>query len=221
MSEHLIRRRRGRQAEAERNDILVLEAAREVFSVHGADASVALVAKRAGVGMGSLYRRYGSKTQLLQRLCILAMEQAIDAAEAALAAEDAWTGLADYVRTSVAAGSGALAPLAGTIETTPQMWEISRRGRELLDSVVGRAHREGGLRPDVTSLDIVWLIEQFGRRAAARLGAQDENVRTRLLAIALAGLRVRDAEPLPGTPPTVQHYEGRWRYSGAARPGSD
>src|SRR5262249_44282262 len=126
------------------NDILVLEAAREVFSVHGADASVALVAKRAGVGMGSLYRRYGSKTQLLQRLCILAMEQAIDAANAALASEDAWTGLADYVRTSVAAGSGALAPLAGTIETTPHMWEVSRRGRELLDSVVARAHREGG-----------------------------------------------------------------------------
>src|SRR5262249_44282261 len=84
-----------------------------------------------------------------------------------------------------------------------------------------RTGREGGLRPDVTSLDIVWLIEQFGRRAAARPGAQDENVRLRLLAIALAGLRARDAEPLPGTPPTVQHYEGRWRYSGAARLGSD
>jgi len=217
VDEQVVRRRRGRQAEAERNDRLVLEAAREVFSVQGADASVASVAKRAGVGMGSLYRRYGSKTQLLQRLCVLAMEQAIDAAEAALAAKDAWTGLADYVRTSVAAGSGALAPLAGTIETTPQMWEISRRGRKLLDDVVTRARKEGGLRPDVTSLDIVWLIEQFGRRAAARLGAQDENVRLRLLAIALAGLRARDADPLPGTPPTAQHYEGRWRYPRPAR----
>lgn len=220
MTEQAHRRRRGRQAEAERNDLLVLEAAREVFAVQGADAPVSAVARRAGVGMGSLYRRYGSKTELLQRLCVLAMEQAIDAADAALAAEDAWSGLAGYVRTCVAFGSGALAPLAGTIETTPPMWKISRRGRELLDAVVARAHREGGLRLDVTSLDIVWLIEQFGKRAPARPGAEDDNVRRRLLAIALAGLRAREAEPLPGTAPTIQHYESRWRFSGPALAGS-
>jgi len=90
----------------------------------------------------------------------------------------------------------------------------------MLDAVVARAHWDGGLRPDVTPLDILWLIEQSGRRAAGRLGAQDENVRMRLLAIALAGLQARDAEPLPGTPPTVQHYEGRWRYSRPPRAGS-
>ena len=118
---------RGRQAEAERNDRRVLEAAREVFARQGADAPVAAVAARAGVGMGSLYRRYGSKTELLQRLCVLAMEETVAAAEAALAVEDAWEGLAQYVRACVAFGSGALAPLAGRIETTPRMWEVGRR----------------------------------------------------------------------------------------------
>src|SRR5215475_4953452 len=87
-------RRRGRYAEAARNDRLVLDAAREVFTSQGFDAPVSAVAQRAGVGIGSLYRRYGSKTELLQRLCTLAMEQAIEAAQAALAVGDPWAGLA-------------------------------------------------------------------------------------------------------------------------------
>ena len=213
MTEHANRRRRGRQAEAERNDRLVLEAAREVFATRGGDAQVSAVAELAGVGMGSLYRRYGSKTELLQHLCMLAMEQSIEAAEAALARDDAWSGLAGYVRACVAFGSGALAPLAGTIETTPRMWEASKRGRKLLDQLVARAHREGALRPDVTSLDVAWLIELFGRHGPARAGAEDAGVRQRLLAIALDELRAPGADPLPGPPPSARHYEARWKLA--------
>lgn len=212
MTEHANRRRRGRQAEAERNDRLVLEAAREVFATQGGDAPVSAVAARAGVGMG-IYRRYGSKTELLQHLCMLAMEQSIEAARAALACDDAWSGLAGYVRACVAFGSGALAPLAGTIETTPRMWEASKRGRELLDQLVARAQREGGLRPDVTSLDMAWLIELFGRHGPARARAEDAGVRERLLAIALDGLRAPAAGPLPGPPPSARHYEARWKVA--------
>jgi AcrR family transcriptional regulator len=211
MAEQAVRRRRGRQAEAERNDRRVLEAAREVFATQGGGAPLSAVAERAGVGMGSLYRRYGSKTELLQHLCILAMEQSIEAARAALACDDAWTGLERYVRECVAFGSGALGPLAGTIQTTPRMWEISRLGRELLDELVTRARREGVLRPDVTALDVAWLTELFGRRGPARPGAEDDHVHQRLLAIALDGLRPPATIPLPGPPPSDRHYESRWK----------
>ncbi len=210
MAENARRPRRGRYAEAERNDLLVLAAAREVFAARGADATVAAIAERAGVGMGSLYRRYGSKDELLRHLCTMAMEQAIEAAEVALADVDAWAGLSGYVRSCVAQGSGALAPLAGTIETTPRMWEISRRGRRLLEELVARAKRDGGLRADVTALDIAWLIELFGRQGPALPGAEDHAVRRRLLTIALDGLRAGHAGPLPGAPPGARHYEERW-----------
>jgi AcrR family transcriptional regulator len=211
------RPRRGRQAEAERNDRLVLEAARDVFAAHGAGAPISAVAERAGVGMGSLYRRYGSKVELLQRLCVLAMEEAIAAAEEGLAEDDPWSGLAHYVKRCVAFRSGALGPLAGTIETTPEMWQTARRGRGQLEELVARAHRSGGLRRDATAVDISYLIEQFGRRRAAEPADDEEGVRDRLLAIALDGLRAQDdKEPLPGNPPTAEQYEARWRAAARA-----
>jgi len=202
---------RGRQAEAARNDLTVLAAAREVFAAMGADAPVSAVAARAGVGIGSLYRRYGSKVDLLRHLCLLAMRQSIAAAADALGAADAWAGLTGYIRTAVADGTGALAPLAGAIETTPEMWEASRRGRDLLAELVRRAHQSGALRADVTPLDIAHLVEMFGRLGPVRSGTEEDAVRLRLLAIALDGLRAGQAsEALPEPAPSAAHYEGRW-----------
>jgi AcrR family transcriptional regulator len=208
-------RRRGRYAEAARNDRLVLDAAREVFTTLGFDAPVSAVAQRAGVGIGSLYRRYGSKTELLQRLCTLAMEQAIDAAQAALAAGDPWTGLAGYIRDCAGFGSGALAPLAGTIPVTPVMMAASQRQRELAEALVARAHEAGVLRADVTTLDVALLIEQSSRHYAALPAGEDANARERILAITLDGLRARDAAPLPGHPPDWRAYQARWQPSPA------
>ena len=116
------------------------------------------------------------------------------------------------MRACVGFRSGALAPLAGAVETTPEMWEVSRRSRRLLDEVVARAVRAGALRPDVTALDVSWLIELFSRQGAGHPGADEEHVRGRLLAIALDGLRARDATPLPEPPPSARAYEDRWRY---------
>jgi AcrR family transcriptional regulator len=203
---------RGRQAEARRNDLAVLEAARDVFAARGASAPVTAVAERAGVGMGTLYRRYGSKAELLQRLCVVAMEQALDAAAAALEAEDPWSGLAGYIRDCVDLRSGALAALAGQVEATAEMRATAQRGMEQLAEIVGRAQADGALRADVTPLDVSLLIEQFSRRAPDPVDPGEErNVRARLLAIALNGLRARDdADPLPGPPPSREHYVGRW-----------
>jgi hypothetical protein len=63
-----------------------------------------------------------------------------------------------------------------------------------------------------TALDISWLIEQFGRAAPpAGASGDDRSVQQRLLAIAIDGLYATGAPPLPGHPPTTQHYEQRWQ----------
>jgi AcrR family transcriptional regulator len=215
---------RGRQAEARRNDLAVLEAARDVFTAMGAGAPIAAVAERAGVGMGTLYRRYGSKTELLQRLCLLAMEQALAAAEKALQADDPWTGLAEYIAACIELRSGALASLAGQIETTAEMRRSAQRGMARMAEIAARAHRDGSLRPDATAMDITWLIEQFSRRAPGSVDRDEErNVRSRLVAIALDGLRAGTAERpgqiLPGDAPSPDRYVNRWSRAAKPEPG--
>lgn len=201
----------GRQAEARRNDLAVLDAARDVFTTQGAGAPITAVAARAGVGMGTLYRRYGSKTELLQHLCMLAMGQALEAADQALAADNPWAGLTGYIRACIELRSGALASLAGQIETTTEMRSTARRSLARMDEIVARAHHDRSLRPDVTAMDVTWLIEQFSRRAPDPVSpAEERNVRARLVAIALDGLHAPAGEALPGRPPSRTRYENRW-----------
>jgi AcrR family transcriptional regulator len=213
----------GRQAEARRNDRAVLDAARDVFSAQGADAPISAVAERAGVGVGTLYRRYGSKTELLQRMCVLAMEQGIEAAGEALEADDPWTGLCGYIRACVEMRSGALGSLAGQIDMTDEMLSTARRGMTRAGEVVARAHRAGSLRPDVTALDIALLVESFSRRAPGASGSaaredpdnpaeadEERNAQARLLTVAFDGLRAPGVTTLPGRAPSASRYTGRW-----------
>jgi len=203
----------GRQAEARRNDLAVLEAARDVFSAQGADAPISAVAERAGVGMGTLYRRYGSKAELLQRLCVLAMRQGLEAADEALSAADPWTGLTGYIAACIEMRSGALASLAGQVEVTSEMQATAERAIAAMTEIVARAQRAGYLREDVSPLDISYLIETFSRcpRGAGGVDEGEErNVRSRLLALVLDGLRPGAATPLPGRPPSRERYVARW-----------
>ncbi|MFE5330456.1 TetR/AcrR family transcriptional regulator [Embleya sp. NPDC056575] len=206
-------RKRGRQAEAARNDRRVLAAAREVFTSQGADAPVSAVAERAGVGIATLYRRYGTKEELLQKLTVSAAEQYSEAARTALAAEDPWAGLAGYVRECVDFGPGSLAPIAGTVRFTAEMAEAGRVSDRLAEEVVARAHAAGVLRADATTVDIFQVIEQFSRRPPVPTTA-DANARERLVALVLDGLRARPDNtdfPLPGRPPSARRYDELWR----------
>ncbi|MFU8854417.1 TetR/AcrR family transcriptional regulator [Micromonospora sp. SL1-18] len=213
------RRRAPRQVEAERNDRALLQAAREVIAADGAHASVAAIAARAGVGIGSLYRRYRTKEELFQRLSALSLDNWNEAAEQGLAADDPWDGLAGFITACIEFGQGSLAPIAGTIEITTEMWAKSDRSDELLAAIVARAHQAGVLRPDVTPVDISLLIEQLGTSPALdqlRKQGHDDlidaatNARKRIIAIALDGLRAVHATPLPGQPPTNQLFTERW-----------
>ena len=207
---------RGRQQEAARNDRRVLDAAREVFAAQGWDAPVSAVAERAGVGMGSLYRRYGSKTELLQRLCVLAMEQNIAAAEQSLAMDEPWDALSSYVHACVGFSAGAFAPLAGTLQVTDEMISTARRSNRLLTRLVKRAQASGVLRPDVTATDLSCVIEQFSRPSASPGAPLDHLAQARILAIALDGLRPEGAHRLPGPAPSAPAQAARWRAASRA-----
>ena len=202
---------RGRQAEARRNDQALLDAARRVFAVHGPDATVRDVASEAGIGMGSLYRRYAGKEDLLQQLCRESLAQQIAAAQSALGGGlDPWNALAFFIRVCVSFRAGAFATIAGTITVTPDLRTAAQEAHELLERLLSRAQQHGTLRLDVSSVDIHRLIELFSRRRE-----DDDETYPRLLALSLDGLRAPGREPLPGTQPSWEEYARRWGRTAA------
>lgn len=112
----------GRRAEAARNDQIILDAARAVFTANP-EAPIAAVAERAGVGISALYRRYGSKEGMLQRLAFDGMKRNNLEVEAALADQgDAWEAFARFMARAVAIGSGSMSVrFAGSFVSTDEM----------------------------------------------------------------------------------------------------
>jgi AcrR family transcriptional regulator len=97
---------RGRAGEARRNDHALLDAARRLVARDGPGASVADIAREAGVGIASLYRRYATKEDLLAHLCLTSMAEFAVAARTALNAEDAGGGLRGLVEAACSAEQG-------------------------------------------------------------------------------------------------------------------
>src|ERR1700754_1301964 len=85
------------RADAERNRTALLTAAREVFGEHGLDASLDEIARRAGVGNATLYRRFPSRRDLIAEVFAGQMTEWVDLSELALADPDPWNGFLTYV----------------------------------------------------------------------------------------------------------------------------
>ncbi|MET8248357.1 helix-turn-helix domain-containing protein [Streptomyces sp. NPDC005202] len=99
------------RVDAQRNLEHVLRAAREVFGELGYGAPMEDVARRARVGVGTVYRRFPSKDVLVRRIAEEETSRLTDQARAALSQEDEpWSALSRFLRTSVASGAGRLLP---------------------------------------------------------------------------------------------------------------
>src|SRR5947199_8144304 len=90
------------RADAARNREAIVEAARAVFAEQGVDAPLDEIAKRAGTGNATLYRRFPTRGDLIAAVFADRMADHVTAVDAALAYEDPWEGFASYVRTVTA-----------------------------------------------------------------------------------------------------------------------
>jgi AcrR family transcriptional regulator len=200
----------GRRAQAARNDEAILTAARDVF-VDDPSAPIAAVSQRAGVGISALYRRYPSKEVLLGRLCSDGQAIYIAEAERALADDgDPWEAYANFLRRIVAADTHSLTVrLAGTFVPTERHMQDAELMRRLSEQLFGRTRAAGAIRPDVTELDIAFLMELL---AQTRLGNQQRTaeLRRRFLGVILDGLRPGSTVVLPGRAPSWNEQLERW-----------
>jgi AcrR family transcriptional regulator len=203
----------GRRAQAARNDDAILQAAREVF-LADPSAPVAAVAKRAGVGISAVYRRFESKEELLRRLCADGQRIYIAECERALADDgDPWAAYLGFLERIVARDTHSLSTrLAGTFTPTAQHLADADRMHRLGERLFLRTRQAGALREGLTFLDVGLLLELV---ANARLGDAERTaaIRQRFLAVLVDGIRAKprgSQQRLPGRPPSREEQEARW-----------
>jgi len=183
------------RADARRNREKVVAAAAAAFAEAGLDAQVEDIARRAGVGVGTLYRHFPTKDALVGALAEAHFERLADTVEAALD-EDDGDGWAVFTATIWRIADAVAADVAWCeiVGGHPTAVQDASKGRHRLtaatSTLLERAQASGQMRADVTVADISTIMCGFGHIAAAqRAGAALDW--KRYLDIALDGLRAR------------------------------
>lgn len=138
----------------------LLDAGRAVFAERGLDATLNDVAHHAGVGVGTAYRRFANKEELLDAIVAQQVEELEVILDEALAATDPWEGLVLYLERSLAiqAKDRGMAQVLSGQFARPQKYDWGRdRLAPLVNQVADRAREAGLLREDVTGTDLILL----------------------------------------------------------------
>ena len=201
--------------DAERNRGRIVEAAQAAFAERGLDAALEDVALRAGVGIGTLYRRFPTREDLIAACFERRLADYARVAQEALDAPDGWTGFSSYVEqicAMQAADRGLNDVLTRTFPNARALEANRARGFGLFLQVVERAKAEGRLRSDFVPEDHVLLL--MGNAGVVQ-GAGDSAPEAwrRYVALMLDGLRSECATPLPPPPSPRQILRAMLRLS--------
>jgi AcrR family transcriptional regulator len=192
--------------DAERNRQRILAAAAAVFTERGLDATLDEIARAAGVGVGTVYRRFPDKESLVTGLFRERMDALVTVAETACTAADPWQGLVSYLEyaaASMAADQGLRQLMMFGTYDRDEVCYARDRMRPVITRLVERAQASGDLRPDFAFTDVKLIAFMLGSVAEYAAGVAPE-VWRRYLTMLLDGLRpARDSlSPLPGPPLT-------------------
>ncbi|MHB1989138.1 MAG: TetR/AcrR family transcriptional regulator [Acidimicrobiales bacterium] len=194
------------RADAEVNRVALLGAAREVFAEQGLKAPLEEIARRAGVGIGTLYRRFPRRESLVAAALIEKIAEYDEYAEQGLADPDPGTGFVCFVMKICAMqvhdrGLGDL--LAMTLPAGQQVDELRNRANGKVVELVERAKAAGGLRQDFTGEDL--LVMLIANAAVVHVtGTDAPEAWRRFAALALDGFRCHDGAVLPAPPSTAE-----------------
>lgn len=192
------------RSDAKRNRERLVASARELFAQSGIEVSVEEITQHAGLGMGTLYRHFPTKDELIDAVLEDAFAEIIQIARDAAAAEDAWAGLTYFFERMLAlhaANRGVKDIVAARAHGARRAEAMRARIRPLLAGVIERAHEQGTLRADFTIDDLPLVVWTAGRIIELTETAAPGLWR-RYLGLLLDGLRPGAATPLPSPPLT-------------------
>jgi len=190
--------------DARENRERILVAARAAFSELGIDASVEEISRRAGVGVGTLYRRFPTKDSLVDAVFDEHLGEMAAVARKALEATDAWDGLLEYLTWVVgrqATDRGLSAIVGVSLRNEDRVARARTRLRPLVQELVVRAQAAGRLRADIVYEDLSVLLWTTGRVVDATRDV-DPEFWQRYVALIADALRADGASPLPRPPLT-------------------
>ncbi|MGH2913891.1 MAG: TetR/AcrR family transcriptional regulator [Solirubrobacteraceae bacterium] len=190
--------------DAERNRLRILDAARELFAQRGLGVTLNDVAHHAGVGVGTVYRRFPDKKRLIDDLFDQRLEEMVAIMHEASSDPDPWRGLQWALERIVqlqASDRGLKDLLTSMPDGLECVSRIRARMLPLGAELVARAHAAGGLREDISPTDLPPVQIMVGALIGAASGVAPELWR-RYLAIFIRGLAARPEllDPLPGPP---------------------
>jgi AcrR family transcriptional regulator len=152
--------------DAERNRQRILDAAAELFAQRGLGVTLNEIAHHAGVGVGTVYRRFRHRDEIVVALFEQRMRDYAALAEEAGADPDPWNGLVTFLERSLAmqaADRGLKALLVGHSHADPRVARVRERVLPVIERLVARAHAAGALRPDVGALDLPMVSLMIGQ----------------------------------------------------------
>ena len=210
--------RRQLRADAEHNRQLILETARRAFAQRGLGVRLDEIAREAGLGTGTVYRRFEDKDELIQAVFEQAVEDVVTLADRVLAQDTDGTGLRQFLEqagelmasdrglqqllTGVASGSRAISTL-GRARVEPRVIELFKNARAA-----------GRLRPEITHDDLP-LVQIMLFAIGEATGPVRGDLWRRYYALVLDGLEPgAGSRPLPGPPPISEDAQTvleRWR----------
>jgi AcrR family transcriptional regulator len=200
--------------DAELNRRRIVEAAREVFRERGLSATLDDVARHAGVGVGTAYRRFANKDALVDAVFEDMIDRVEESAREAVADPDAWHGLAsslEKVCELQAFDRGLREVMLGTGRGPQRQALVGRRVKPLVDVLVTRAKEQGALRADAEPWDIP-MIQLMVSAVTDNTG--EPELWRRYLRLLLDGLRARP----DGQPPLPASAFGKRGLDRALRP---
>ncbi len=190
------------RADAARNRLLILDAAREVFAERGLDVTLADVAEHAGLGIGTVYRRFTSKDELVDAVFERFFHDMAEAADHALAAPDPWDALTEFFEFAgahMAVNKGLVDVMSGADQGCTELGGQRLRVEAAIGELFARAQAVGELRADAEPSDFFALIYMVGAMAEFAQPVNPDAWR-RYMALILDGLRDRrfNRPELPG-----------------------
>ncbi|NUO46716.1 MAG: TetR/AcrR family transcriptional regulator [Streptomyces sp.] len=203
------------RSDAERNRGRIIAAARTVFGRDGLHASMASVAREAGVGIATLFRHFPAKEELAAAVFADRMEAYAQATTEALANPDPWDGFTGYVQevcTMQAADRGFADVMTMSFPGAPVLEELRAQAYQGFLELISRAKDSGQLREDFTSRDLVLLLMANAGVLSATGDAAPDAWR-RLVAWMIQSFRTPARGPLPDPPEDEALYEAMRRAS--------